>query len=287
MKRHRSLWLWLIAAMAACFLTATGVWSQETVFDKADQYQFCHRCGMAVQKSDRVITITGVPEAPWYQCCPVCAVMDVIESAGGTGTIHGYDVSDGRPIRIEMVDNAVKEIDPAGTTILVAGSCLKNKFFADRTTADAFVQKTDWAKPEMLKTVPQVISFLSGKQKAITRCAMCSTPLAGHEKTQFTIMTRDKKRLVACCGHCGMLMMHKLGDKAMRAVTPDFGTGELIDARKAFYVVDNDMVVCCYPSTISFARRSDAEAFQKAHHGVVMTFDQAQANMARVMGKKS
>lgn len=285
MRQYQTRWLWTVALVIACTLTASSAWSQETVFDKADQYHFCHRCGMAVKKGDHVITVNNVPEAPWYQCCPVCAIMDIIESANGSGSIKGYDITDGRPVHIEIADNAIKKIDPLGTTILVGGSCPKNKFFADRATAEAFVQKTDWAEPKMLKTAPQVLAFLTDKKKAITRCAMCSTPLKGHEKTHFIIMTKDKKRLVACCGHCGMLMMHKLKDKAMRAVTPDFGTGELIDAKKAFYVVDNDMVVCCYPSTISFAKSSDAEAFQKKHKGVVMTFDQAQANMKKVMGK--
>jgi nitrous oxide reductase accessory protein NosL len=109
--------------------------------------------------------------------------------------------------------------------------------------------------------------------------------LEGHEKTHFTIMTKDKKRLIACCGHCGLLMVHKLKDKAIRAVTPDFGTGQLIDAKKALYVVDNDQVVCCFPSTISFAKKESTEAFQKEHKGVVMTFKQTQANMQKVMGK--
>ena len=286
MSQQQALWLWTVVLLTASVLIPAGAWTQETVFDKADQYHFCHRCGMAIKKSDHVITVNDVPAAPWYQCCPVCAIMDIIESAQGGGSITGYDHNDdGRRIRIVIANNTVTTVEPPGATILVGGSCPKNKFFADPTTAEAFVQKTDWANPQMLKTAPQVLAFLTDKQKAITRCAMCSTVLAGHEKTHFTIMTKDKKRLVACCGHCGMLMMHKLKDNAMRAVTPDFGTGELIDAQKGFYVVDNDKVVCCYPSTISFALRSDAEAFQKKHKGAIMTFAEAQSNMKKVMGK--
>jgi nitrous oxide reductase accessory protein NosL len=285
MKKQQTLLGWMVILLVASVLIPAAVWAQETVFDKADQYHFCHRCGMAIKKNGRVITVNNVPEAPWYQCCPVCAVMDIIESANGSGSIKGYDHTDGQPIHIVITENDINKVDPPGTTILVGGSCPKNKFFADRATGEAFVQKTDWAEPKMLKSVPQVLAFLTDKQKAITRCAMCSTALAGHEKTHFTIMTKDKKRLVACCGHCGMLMMHKLKDKAMRAVTPDFGTGQLIDAKNAFYVVDNDLVVCCYPSTISFAKRSDAEAFQKKHKGVIMTFAEGQSNMKKVMGK--
>ena len=39
------------------------------------------------------------------------------------------------------------------------------------------------------------------------------------------------------------------------------------------------------PSTLSFAKRMDAQAFQKEHKGVMMTFEEALANMSIVMGK--
>ena len=146
-------------------------------------------------------------------------------------------------------------------------------------------EKTDWAKADMLRTVPRAVEWLMDKSQAATRCSMCATPLAGHEKTHFTIITKDKKRRVACCAHCGLLMMHKLKKNAVRAVTPDFKTGQLINALDAFYVVDNDLVVCCYPSTLAFARREDAENFQKRYKGEVLTFQEALANMDKVMGK--
>jgi hypothetical protein len=274
-----------IILSAIIYMIASDGWAASKVFDNPDQYRFCHRCGMAIKKSDHVIMVNDVPAAPWYQCCPVCALMDIIESAKGNGSIKGVDHINGRPIEVVIKNSKINDINPSSATILVGGSCPKNKFFADRKTGLAFLEKTDWAKAEMLKTVPQVFASLLDKRKAITRCAMCSTTLEGHEKTHFTIMTKEKKRLVACCGHCGLLMMHKLKNKVIRAVTPDFGTGRLIDAKKAFYVVDNDQVVCCFPSTISFAERDDAEAFQKKHNGVVMTFEQTQANMQKVMGK--
>ena len=90
---------------------------------------------------------------------------------------------------------------------------------------------------------------------------------------------------MACCAHCGLLMAHKLRGDLKRIITPDFKTGTLMDAKKAVYVVDNKLTLCCFPSTITLAQQSDAEAFQKEHQGVIMSFDQALANMSKVMGK--
>ena len=80
-------------------------------------------------------------------------------------------------------------------------------------------------------------------------------------------------------------MRYKMKDKAKRAVTPDFKTGRLIDAKHAFYVVANDHVVCCYPSTFSFENDEEALRFQKQHGGEIMTFQEAMAKMDKVMKK--
>ncbi len=280
--------VFILTALSVAFLSftlTTPAAAGQTVFQNADQYHFCHRCGMAVKKSEKVITVNNVPQGPWHQCCPICALGDIIESAKGNGSIKGYDVTNGLAIDIVISNSTIQKIDPPDTTILFGGSCPKNKFFVSRENALTFIEKADWAQPKMLRTVPQAFAWLSDKKKAITRCAMCSTPLEGHEKTTITIMTRNKKRLVACCAHCGLLMLHKLKDKAIRAVTPDYKTGQLINVQNAHYVVDNDLVVCCFPSTITFARKADAQAFQKQHKGAVMTYSKALANMRKVMGK--
>jgi ribosomal protein L34E len=240
---------------------------------------------MAIPKTDHVITISDVPEEPWYQCCPICALMDIIESGQGNGTIHAFDNTGLQPIHIVIGDGKIKTMTPPGTILLVGGSCLTNKIFSTRTNAMAFIEKNPWAKPIMLKPVKETHALLKNKAQAINRCAMCANPLQGHEKTMMTLITKGEKRLQACCAHCGLFMAYKLKNNLIRAVIPDFKTGRLIDAQKAYYVVDNDLVVCCFPSTLSFAKRVDAQAFQKEHKGVMMTFEEALANMSKVMGK--
>lgn len=258
---------------------------EDNIFKNLDKYHFCHRCGMAIEKSDKVITVTRVPGEPWYQCCPMCALMDIIESGSGSGKITAYCNKSGKEIQIDIADKQINKMIPESTILLVGGSCPKNKIFHNNEYALGFIKHNSWAKEEMLKPVAKALAMLENKKTAIERCAMCTTELKGHEKTLFTIMTKDKKRMVACCGHCGLFMMYKLKDKAVRAITPDFKTGRLIDAKQAFYVAGNDLVVCCIPSTITFEKKQDAVDFQKQHSGEILTFDDAMNNINKIMKK--
>ena len=281
----------LIAALVVmvsiyCFeMIGNAAESGQKFSKNLDQYHFCHRCGMAVEKTEEVITVTNVPEGPWYQCCPMCALMDIIESGKGRGTISANGEISSAKIEIVIQNHGIRKIEPESAILLVGGSCLKNKIFDSNRHASEFIAKNKWAKVDMLKPVSKTFAMLKDKKKAIDRCAMCANPLAGHEKTTFTIITKDKKRRLACCGHCGLFMLYKMKDKAKRAVTSDFKTGRLIDAKHAFYVVANDHVVCCYPSTISFENDEEALRFQKQHGGEIMAFQEAMVNMDKVMKK--
>ncbi|MFC2173256.1 nitrous oxide reductase accessory protein NosL [Acidobacteriota bacterium] len=255
---------------------------EKSVTSGPDEYRFCHRCGMAVGKSNHVMTVTGVPEEPWYQCSPMCALMDIIECGKGDGRITAYCDGSGRKIEIAIAKRQVKETRPEGVILLIGGSCLKNKTFCSMEHALEFIRKTAWAEEKMLKTLPEALVMLK-KRKPFERCSMCATEMKGHERTWFTIMTRDEERMAACCGHCGLFMMYKLKDKALRAVTPDFRTGRLIDAKRALYVAGNNKVICCFPSTISFEKKGDAEDFRKQHGGEILTFQQAMANIKKIM----
>jgi len=256
-----------------------------SILKDADKYHFCHRCGMAVEKSDKVITVTGVPEKPWYQCCPMCALMDVIETGKGKGVITAYCNQTGQPIKMVITNQQIAKTEPPSTTLLVGGSCSKNKIFYSVAEAQKFIKATPWAKEKMLKSPDKTFAMLKDKKKAITLCSICTTTLKGHEKTWFIVMTTAKKRMVLCCGHCGLFTMYKLKEKAKRATTTDFLTGKLTDAKEAYYVANNDLLLCCFPSTISFASKKDAEKFQKEHGGEILTFQQAMADINKILKK--
>lgn len=248
-----------------------------------DKYHFCHRCGMAIEKGDKVIVARGLGEEARYQCCPMCALMDTIEMSGGNSTIIAYDDMTGQKIEMTITNHEITKIEPGGAVLLVGGSCPKNKIFSTKDHAGQFIRETPWAEEEMLKPIPKTFAMLKNKGKAHTRCRMCTAPLEGHKKTLFSIVTTSKEKMTQCCAHCGLFTMHKLKDKAMRATTPDFTTGRLIDAKRAYYVVGNDLTPCCYPSTISFELREDAQAFQKKHGGEIFTFSETLVNIKKVM----
>ena len=71
---------------------------KEGVLKDPQEYHLCHRCGMAIKKSDEVTTVTDVPEEPRYQCCPMCLLMDIIECGDGKGKITAYCDKSGEKI---------------------------------------------------------------------------------------------------------------------------------------------------------------------------------------------
>ncbi len=64
-------------------------------FEQPQNYSFCHRCGMAVAKTKKVITVYGVQGESWCQCCPMCALMDIVETGNGNGRIEAFSDQSG------------------------------------------------------------------------------------------------------------------------------------------------------------------------------------------------
>jgi len=272
--KHLALTLCLLLGLASSFA--------QSPYD-SEHNHFCHRCGMAVPKTGKEIKVTGVKQAPWYQCCPMCAFKDVLEDGGGKGTITAYGAISKKEIKFTIKDGKIEKMQPTTAIVLVGGSCMKNKIFINRKNGEQFVAKHDWAKNEMLKPAKQLFMKIKKNANPQSTCATCSVDLKGHEKTAFVILTKEKKRMVSCCAHCGLFMMHKLKDKVKRAITTDFVTGELIAAKKAIYVVGSKLLTCCSPPTYSFKKKSDAEAFQKKNGGQIHQLDELLSNIGKVM----
>ncbi|GEM_PF-261479 len=104
-------------------------------------------------------------------------------------------------------------------------------------------------------------------------CTICGT--LPEKRLDFTVHTRDGTRAVACCPHCGLLLVRRLGAQVQSAVTFDFVTRQPVNARAAVYVVESTATPCCAPSLLAFARREDAVRFQAGFGGRLATFQQA------------
>ena len=102
-------------------------------------------------------------------------------------------------------------------------------------------------------------------------CCLCNAPVS--TRTTFIIHNTDGEQLHACCPHCGLLTVS--GQSTNLALTTDFLYGQIVSAQQATYLVESDVVTCCSPSILSFARQADAQRFQHSFGGRVMNIEQA------------
>lgn len=108
-------------------------------------------------------------------------------------------------------------------------------------------------------------------------CALCNVVV--QERTAFIIQVQDGDPVVACCGHCGFLLLRDL-PQPVSVLVKDFLYGRTMNAGQAFYVVDSKVQACCMPSVLCFASQADARRFHKGFEGVVMDFAAAQAHLS-------
>jgi len=67
------------------------------------------------------------------------------------------------------------------------------------------------------------------------------------------------------------MMLRRLGyEKGGSTVC--YSTGQRVDLRKAYYVVNSDVKICCDPSTLAFYSQEEAEKFVEVHHGEIKMF---------------
>ncbi|MBE2224032.1 MAG: DeoR family transcriptional regulator [Anaerolineae bacterium] len=105
-------------------------------------------------------------------------------------------------------------------------------------------------------------------------CKLCGGTV--NERTQFMVMRQNGEKQLACCPHCGILLMKQLDDVSS-ALTSDFLHGRRINVFQAYFVMGSEVRTCCLPSTICFANQVEAEKFQRGFGGEVLDFTGAEA----------
>lgn len=131
----------------------------------------------------------------------------------------------------------------------------------DRLAAEGFIQKVFGG------------AVVVRPAEAQSRCAICGA--APEKRLDFTVHAVDGTRAVACCPHCGLLLVRRLGEQVQSAVTFDFVTRQPVNARAASFVLASQATPCCAPSLLAFGRREDAERFQAGFGGHLATFEEA------------
>jgi DeoR family transcriptional regulator, copper-sensing transcriptional repressor len=101
-------------------------------------------------------------------------------------------------------------------------------------------------------------------------CKCCNSPVSA--RTLFVIQGTNGEQVQTCCPHCGLL---HLGKQPNSALAKDFLYGRMVDARRAIYLMEADVTLCCVPSVLCFATQEDAIRFQQGFNGTIMSFDQA------------
>jgi len=111
------------------------------------------------------------------------------------------------------------------------------------------------------------------------KCFFCSAPLS--ERTAFILQMQDGSQLNACCPHCGLMALSRLGVQS--ALTSDFIYGRMVNARQAVYLLESSVNLCCEPTVLSFASESDANRFQMGYGGSIFTLEQALIRLHELM----
>ena len=103
----------------------------------------------------------------------------------------------------------------------------------------------------------------------VPKCKMCGKEASG--KTICSISVSAGEKAKTCCARCGVLMLKRLGSQKGGS-TECYATGQRIGLKKAYYVVNSDVKICCSPSVLAFYSREEAEKFVETHHGEIKRF---------------
>jgi predicted transcriptional regulator len=104
-------------------------------------------------------------------------------------------------------------------------------------------------------------------------CALCEMHING--RTTVAIQTQSGDQLQTCCPHCGFLLLNDLPN-VTSVLVRDFLYGRTINAWQAVYLLESDVQLCCMPSVLCFATKSDAKRFQAGFKGRIANFTETQ-----------
>lgn len=113
-------------------------------------------------------------------------------------------------------------------------------------------------------------------------CTICGA--APDKRLDVTLHLANGGSRLACCPHCGLMLLGRLGEQVQSAVTFDFVTRQTVNVRTATYVLESAATPCCSPSVLAFRMREDAERFRLGFGGRVADLEAAMAWLARSMG---
>jgi DNA-binding transcriptional ArsR family regulator len=114
------------------------------------------------------------------------------------------------------------------------------------------------------------------------RCGVCGS--LAERRLDFVVELDSGQQVTACCPHCGLMLLQRIGPRSRAALTFDFLNRQPINARDATYLVGSAVAPCCSPSVLAFLRSDEAGKFQAAFGGDRGDLSFAMEWIAKVMG---
>lgn len=111
----------------------------------------------------------------------------------------------------------------------------------------------------------------------VLRCKMCGMD-AAKSQTMFVAHQKDKDSESLCSLHC-VVILEKLdaGTVFTQLETRDYSSGELMDARKAFYLEESSIIPkgSMAPFLPAFQEKATAEQYARRFQGKVVDYARA------------
>lgn len=126
---------------------------------------------------------------------------------------------------------------------------------------------------------------LSNKAQGFERCIMCGMDADKSETKYIVTVVEGSKELKKgdyglCCLHCLVLLKGNLearGGRTGSILTRDYNTKEMVDACKAFYLIESDITPkgSMVPFMLAFYDRDTIEMFQGVYGGKILGWEKA------------
>ena len=119
-----------------------------------------------------------------------------------------------------------------------------------------------------------VLAWSTGEVWAQRWCDLCAMDLQKYRLTKYILTPADGDKRYSCSIHCVAIILgkQKVGDVKVA----NYLTSEMIDARKAYYLVGSDIKgVMSKVSKLAFVSKANALEFQGDHGGELTDFEGA------------
>jgi nitrous oxide reductase accessory protein NosL len=109
-------------------------------------------------------------------------------------------------------------------------------------------------------------------------CRICGMWIDQYLRTRHVLTEADGSQVSFCSFTCAARYLKQKGGEMKLLRAADYLSKELVDARKAIYLVGSDVPpVMSFASIIAFSRKDTATEFQKIHGGRIMSFAELMA----------